>query len=200
MTTKNIIGKVITNIYQSIKMEFGGLDFGKCFIEIDSIILFDFPFGPEDDKIETIVPEDAESVFEDLSDIPIYHVNKEGKTIREIADKYKKQQSSFAGKLWNLFFDSEFLLLKEYKTYKVEFQRNKLKHIKNKKIIDFIWYAEEIEKGFLLLENGYIITETLCSPNGTGQAGLNIFDNIDELISRRGQHFLKLSEYKQGNS
>lgn len=200
MTTKNLIGKVITNIYQSIKMEYGGLDFGKCFIEIDSIIFFDMPFGPEDDELETIVSADAESIFEDLSDIPFYHVNKEGKTIREIADKYKKQQSSFAGKLWNLFFDSEFLLLKEFKTYKVEFHQNKLKHIKNKKIIDFFWYDEEIEKGFLLLENGYIITETLCSPNGTGQAGLNIYDNIDELISIRGEDFLKLSDYQKGIS
>jgi len=197
MTTKNIIDKIITDIYLSIKMEVGGLDIGKCSIQIDGKAFFDFPIGPEDESLETNISGDAESIFKDLSDVRVYHVNKEGKNVGEIARNFKKQQDSLAGKLRKLLFGKELLMPKEYAPYKVEFQENRLKHIKDKKIVDFIWYPEDTEKGLLLLENGYLITETLCAPHGTGLAGLNIFDNIDLLVSQRGGDYLKLSDYEQ---
>ena len=33
--------------------------------------------------------------------------------------------------------------------------------------------------GFLELENGYIITETIISPHGTGAAGLNYYESLE---------------------
>ncbi len=194
MTTKDIIGNLITDIRLSVKMDVGGLDIGECFIEIEGETFFSFPFGPEDKNLETNVSADAESIFNDMSNIPVYLVNKAGKSIGEIAAKFKKQQNSFTGKLRKVFFGKELSSPIEYKPYKVEFRENKLKHIKDKRIVDFVWYTDDTEKGFLLLENGYLLTETLCAPNGTGLVGLNIFDNIIELSSERGKDYLKLSD------
>lgn len=67
---------------------------------------------------------------------------------------------------------------KEYKVYKTEYRENKLKFLKNQKIIDFLMFDDSDSVGFLELENGYIITETMISPHGTGMAGLNYYDNL----------------------
>ena len=63
------------------------------------------------------------------------------------------------------------IAIKDYQPYKVDYRENKLKHIKDRKIIDFLWYDDESEKGFILLDNGYLITETNFAPHGTGLAG-----------------------------
>lgn len=70
---------------------------------------------------------------------------------------------------------------------------NKLKYIQNKKIKDFLWYEDDSEKGFIELENGYIITETTMSPSGTGLAGLNYFVSIDDLEKRKGNDYKRIT-------
>ena len=68
-----------------------------------------------------------------------------------------------------------------------------LDYIKNKKITDLFWY-DGIDKGFILLENGYIISETTIAPNGTGLAGLNIIENVAKMIDLKGKDFFKLTD------
>lgn len=199
MTTKDILGKVITDIYVSIDMEVGGLDTGECFIKLDNNTFINFPFGDDSELLEIKPPSDATSIFQDLSDIPVYQVNKEGKTIEEVAENFKRKQNSLIYKFRKLFVGDKGSTLTEYKPYKVEFRENKLKHLKDKKIIDFIWFSDDTEKGLLLLENGYLMTETLVAPHGTGLAGLNVFENLEELASRRSDDYLKLTEIERGS-
>ncbi|MEY5050014.1 MAG: hypothetical protein RLZZ175_3373 [Bacteroidota bacterium] len=66
--------------------------------------------------------------------------------------------------------------------------------MKNRKIVNLLCYSDEAEKGFLLLDNGYIFTETIVAPHGTGKAGINIFESINELTSLKGNDFTKLTE------
>jgi hypothetical protein len=198
MRLGEIIGKTITDIYSIVEMEHGGLDKGECFIELDGKTVIDIPFALSGEfSTEEEVPvkelkKGARSLFGDLSDISWYHINKEGKTIAEIAEKHQGRQGNILNRIAKALFGFE-TLPKEYRPYKVEYHENKLKYIKDRKIDDFIWFPDEIEKGFLLLDNGYLITETSVAPHGTGQAGLNLFESISGLTESRGNNFLSLS-------
>ena len=75
-----------------------------------------------------------------------------------------------------------------------------MKYIQNRLIVDFLWYADEIEKGFIELDNGYIITETTISNNGTGLVGLNFYQTLDNLTKRNGNNILKLTDKTKGSS
>jgi hypothetical protein len=76
-------------------------------------------------------------------------------------------------------------LLKQPKTEKPEL-------IKNTKIVDFIWYDDSIDKGFILLSNGCLISETTMHPSGTGKAGINFYSSIEELIKIYGNDYKNL--------
>ena len=198
MLIEELIGKTITNIYSIVEYESYGLDKGECFIELDNKIIIDIPFGESDDIwIKDLNPK-AKSIFNDLSDYPFYHINKDKKSIKEIADNYQKQKLSIIGRLKS-FFGQE-IIIKEYQPHKVEYVENKLKYIQNRLIVDFLWYADEIEKGFIELDNGYIITETTISNNGTGLVGLNFYQTLDNLTKRNGNNILKLTDKTKGSS
>ena len=47
--------------------------------------------------------------------------------------------------------------------------------------------------GFIELENGYIITETIMSPHGTGAAGLNYFESLENFEERCGTDYKRVS-------
>ena len=84
MRIEEMIGKTVTNIYSLVKMEVGGLDTGECFVELDDKYVIDIPFGQSDDiGLKEINPK-AENLFADLTDIPVYHVNKDKKTIGDL--------------------------------------------------------------------------------------------------------------------
>jgi hypothetical protein len=51
----------------------------------------------------------------------------------------------------------------------------------------------------LLLDNGYLISETTVAPNGTGLASLNYFENLENLAERRGDEYLKLTDDNKSN-
>jgi hypothetical protein len=148
-------------------MEVGGLDTGECFIELDNEIIIDIPFGFSDDIWIKDLDEDAVRLFADLSDYPVYHVNKDNKTVGEIADNYQRQRRTIFNRLRKVLFGHD-IAIKDYQPFKVDYRENKLKHIKDRKIIDFLWYDDDSEKGFILLDNGYLITETNFAPHGTG--------------------------------
>lgn len=192
MLIKNLVGKTITNIYSIIELEHGGLDKGECFIELDNTTVIDIPWGEgEDVYIKDLAPA-AKSLFEDLSDIPLYHVNKDNKPIETIAREYQQQKRPLLGRIKRLF--GQALIIKDYLPYKIEYNENKLKYIKNRKIVDFLWYEYEIEKGFIELDNGFIITEVTIANNGTGLVGLHYYEDLSFLIKQKGNHILRLKD------
>ena len=139
---------------------------------------------------------DAVSLFADLSNYTVYHVNKDKKTIGEIAENYHRQKRTIFNRLRKVLFGLE-IAIKVYQPYKVDYRENKLKHIKDRKIVDFLWYKDDSEKGFILLDNGFLITEKTVSNHGTGLAGLNLYESINDLTSAKGKEYSRFSE-KQG--
>lgn len=198
MQTEEILGKTVTNIYSLITMEVGGLDTGECFIELDGKYIIDIPFAHDSDIWLKELNKDAVSLFADLSDYPIYHVNKDNKTVGEIAENYQRQRRNVFNRLRKFLFGQD-IAIKDYQPYKVEHRENKLKHIKDRKIVDFIWYAEDSDKGLFLLDNGYLISETTVAPHGTGLAGLTYFESLKNLTESRGNEYLKLTDEKKGS-
>lgn len=197
MKLEEIIGKTVTNIYSLVKMEIGGLDTCECFVELDNKTIIDIPFGFSDNIWVKKLDSNALSLFADLSGYPVYHVNKDGKTVGDIAANYQKQKQTIFNRLRKALLGRD-TAMKDYQAYKVEYRENKLKNLKDRKIIDFLWYADDSEKGLLLLDNGYIITETTIAPHGTGLAGLNFYENINDLILSKGNDYSKLTD-KKGN-
>mgnify|MGYP003399018962 FL=1 len=193
MLTGEIIGKTITNIYSLEKMEVGGLDNGECFIELENKIIIDIPYGFSDYIWIKELDKDAVSLFADLSDYSVNHVNKDNKTIIEIADNYQLQRRTIFNRLSKILFGRD-IAIKDYQPYKIDYIENKLKYIKDRKIVDFIWYADESEKGFILFDNGYLITDTAVAPHGTGNAGLNIYESINDLTNAKGNDYFKLTD------
>ncbi len=197
MHLEELIGREITNIYSLVITETGGLDTGECFIELDGKLIIDIPYDSSQEVFIKERDKKAISLFADLSDQPVHHVNKDKKTIGEIADKYQKQKNTFFNKLRRFLFGFE-LEVKEYRPYKVEYTENRLKHIRGSKITDFIWYDEMGCRGYFLLDNGWLITVTSTAQNGTGLAGLNYFESLSQLNLLRGNDFAKLSDKKAG--
>jgi len=198
MQTEEIIGKTVTNIYSLVTMEVGGLDRAECFIELDNKYIIDIPYAHSDDIWLKELNKDAVSLFADLRDYPIYLVNKDNKTVAEIAENYQRQRRNIFNILRKYLFGQD-IVIKDYQAYKVEYRENKLKQIKDRKIVDFIWYDEDNDKGLFLLDNGYLITETTVAPQGTGLAGLNYFESLENLTESRGDKYLKLTDEKKGS-
>jgi len=196
MLTEEIIGKTVTNIYSLVTMEVGGLDTGECFIELDNKTIIDIPFGFSDAIWIKELDKNAVSLFADLSDYPVYHVNKDNKTVGEIADNYQRQRRTIFNRLRKVLFGHD-IAIKDYQPYKVDYRENKLKHIKDRKIADFLWYADDSDKGFILFDNGYLITETTVANHGTGLAGLNLYKSLNDLTNAKGNDYSKLTD-KQG--
>lgn len=202
MLLKELIGKTITNIFEIVNYEFGGLDKGECFIELDGSFIIDIPYGFETSENEVRIKkldENATTIFKDLDKLyPIYHVNKEGKSIKEIADKYAGKKSILFEKVKHLISRQKTIIktkyIKEYEPYKVEYVENKLKHIKNRTIKDLITFNGDDEKYFFELDNGYFITETSFSPNSTGRIGINLYENLTDITSWKGNDFKKISD------
>ena len=192
MLVKELIGRVVTNIYATCGVTQGWLDTAECFVELDNILIIDIPYGfSENVWIKELDPK-ATSTFGNLDDIPTYLVNKENKTIGEIAEAYHKRKKTIFNKIKEMFLGKE-VIPREYRPYKVEYRENPLKHIRHRKIADFLWYDEEDIKGFLVLDNGYVISETTMSPRGTGQAGLNLYESVEDLSDVKGTDYKLLS-------
>jgi hypothetical protein len=172
-------------------MEVGGLDEAEVSIQLDNGKLIGIPWDFESEKIEKELRADSESLFSDLSDITVHSINPEGKTIQEVLDAKKKRESSFFGRIKKAIGLGEGIP-REYKVYKTEHRENKLKYLKNQKIKDFLMFDDSDSVGFIELENGYIITETIMSPHGTGAAGLNYFDSLESFEEGCGTDYIRL--------
>lgn len=196
MVLKDLIGREITNIYVLEEPEAGGLDMTECFVELDNEIIIDIPYEGSDEVWVKKLDKKAISVFKDISDYPVHDVNKEGRSVEEIAGNFRQSQRILHGRLTRLLFGPP-LLPKEYRPYKVEYREKKMKYVKNGKIVDIIMYNEQGNKVCIQLDNGYIITETTLSPHGTGFAGINYFESFDDLVQRKGADYSRLSEVEE---
>lgn len=195
---EEIIGKTITDIRCKYGIEDGWLDTAECFIELDNKIFIEIPYGQSKDVFEVNVDPDAKTIFGNLSDIPHYFVNKEGKSISEVVEIHKKRKRNIFNRIRKVFFGYE-PPVKEYKPYKVEYHENKLKHIINRTIVDYLWESERTEKGFFELDNGYLISDQYMAPSGTGLAGLHYYDSLDSLIKRKGENLNRFSAFTKGS-
>ncbi len=188
MQAREIIGKTITDIYIRFEYEPDGLDRAACYLEIDNSFFVTIPYSDEDEILIEKPDNDTESLFQDKYLLETtYHVNKEKKSIEEIADKKREEKRAFfrqIGKHLGTMIGHE-PLPKEYRPHKTETVRSKVWEVKGAKITDFIWEPNEDPyiKGLFLLSNGFLITETTIAPSGTGMAGLNYFENIETLAT-----------------
>lgn len=71
MHTKELIGRTITDILVWSKMEVGGLDEAEVFIQLDNDKIIGIPWDFDSLDIEKPLREAAESLFENLNDMPV---------------------------------------------------------------------------------------------------------------------------------
>jgi len=195
MLIKDIIGKTITDIYCIYGVQDGWLDTAECFIELDKAFYIDIPDGEAESVWVRELDPAAKTIFGDLSDIPEYYVNKEGKSISEISEAYQKRKRNIFNRVKKILFGYE-VPIKEYQPYKVEYHENKLKYLHNRIIVDYLWENEGFDKGFLALDNGYFISEQTMAPSGTGLAGLHYYDSLESLKKRKGENLSRFSDKK----
>ena len=195
---KDIFGKPITDIRCKFGMQDGWLETVECFFELENNFYIQIPYGYPH-GIWIVEPDtEAESIFNDLSDIPIYHINKEEKSISEVIKLHNKRKQNIFNRLRKALFNYE-PPIKEYKPYKVEYHENKLKYLINRTIVDYLWENDNTEKGIFELDNGYFITERYMAPHGTGAAGLHYYDSLNSLKEEKGENLKRYSELINGN-
>ena len=204
MLLEELIGRTITDIFQIVEYENYGMDKGECFIQLDNNLIVDIPHSWDNFNDEVRIKElnvKAISLFENLNDYPFYHVNKERKSIKEIVEKYADKKPSLFQKVKQLIGGQKPIVqpkhIAEYEPYKVEYIENKLKYVKDRMIKDLFTFAEDDEKYFLELDNGYYITETNFGMNGTGRVGLNVYDNLIKITNWKGKEFNRISDQKK---
>ena len=174
-------------------MEVGGLDKAEVAIQLDNGKLIGIPWDFDSENIEKVLRAGSESLFSSLGDIPVYSVNPEGKTIQEVLDVKKKRESSFLCILKNRIGLGD-RNLKAYKVCKTEYRENKFKFLKDQIIIDFLLLEDSDSAGFIELENGYIITENIMSPHGTGMAGLIYYESLQDFEESCGQEYKRIKK------
>jgi len=147
-----------------------GFDIYESFIELDNSFIIGFPSSFDNSAWLKELNQDAENLFADLSDIPYYCTD---------VVKLRKRRFYYGLRAllgYDIYNDPEVL--------KVEWRENKLKYVKDRKIVDYIWYPgdHEIgETGYIKLDNGYLITEVTSAPHGTMGARLYLFESVNDL-------------------
>ena len=86
-----------------------------------------------------------------------------GKDVRE--DVKRNQNSTLFGRL-KYKLEIKNGIPKKYTSKSTEIVDNEMKKFQNIKIVDFIMFEDYDSAGFLELENGNIITETITAPHG----------------------------------
>ena len=193
MNTKDLIGRTITDILVWSKMEVGGLDEAKVFIKLENDTIVSIPWDFNSSNIKTQLTIGAESVFNDLEDIAVYLLNPEGKTVGEIIEEKRKRESSLFGRIRTALGIQEGIP-REYRPYKTEFRENMIKYLRNQRIKDFLMFENYDSVGFLELENGFIITEIIMAPHGTGKAGLNYYENLSVFEESFRREYKRLTD------
>ena len=196
MNTKELLGERIKDILVWSKMEVGGLDQGQVFIELNSTKTISIPWDFESENIETKPNNKSKSLVLKSSDkirIESTEFNfTEGKTWKDVREDVKRNQNStlFGRLKYKLGIKNG--IPKKYTSKSTEIVANEMKKFQNLKIVDFIMFEDSDSAGFLELENGKIITETIMAPHGTGMAGLNIYENLKDFEDSCGTEYKRL--------
>ncbi|MEL6671386.1 MAG: hypothetical protein AAFR61_04315 [Bacteroidota bacterium] len=193
MHTKDLIGRCIQDIHQHVCTRTDGLDEASLHLTLDGGKIIHFPWGPESLVHEEKPPQDAKSLFSDLSDIPVWHVNPQQKTVEEVSEAYKKRTSSFWGQLKSMVGLGE-KMPREYLPFRVEYEENRCQYLQEQEIKDYLYFEDDFFEGYLELENGYIITFVIMAPHGTGHAGLRFYESLEIFEACCGREYRRLSE------
>ncbi|KXX69356.1 hypothetical protein [Flammeovirga sp. SJP92] len=196
MNIEQVIGHTIKDIFVWSKVEFGGLDEADVSIQLDNDKIIGIPWDIESEHLEKVLKKDSKSLFSDLKHIPQHPMNPDEKTIQRVIDAKSESASSFLGRI-NKVFKFGIEILREHEIYKIKYHDNKLNYLKDQKIIDFLIFDDSDFVGYFELENGYIITEVLMSPHGTGMAGFNYYDSLISFEEQCGKNYRRLKNKSQ---
>ncbi len=197
MKLKELIGKTITNIYGVAEYNAEGVDTVECFVELDNRTFIEVPsYSNAQEVVEKDLINNAVCIIPQHTD----------EMVCDLDPEENKVVQSRAGLLTILFSffrkrgkgDGANSILTEFIPLKDFILHGKPKYIKNRKIVDFLWYPDKpYHSGFLLLENGCVIGETLACLHGIGRAGLNYYRDLASLEDHKGEGYKRLTEYKE---
>ncbi|MFM7709350.1 MAG: hypothetical protein ACKO5C_00400 [Ferruginibacter sp.] len=195
MQINKILGKQVIDISTHLITQ-GNLDQADIFIELHGGILLDTPWNGQHPIQPKEKNKQAKSIFKDLTDIPVFHLNPGGKSIDDIAIRYQQKINSLPYKIANLLFGYQ-PRMNEYLSHKVTYVENKWKYVKGRTIVDFLWYPACLDqRGFLLLDNGYLISETNTAFAGTGMAGMHYYESLNTLELLKGTQYERLTNFQ----
>lgn len=191
MKLKELIGKRITNIYGVLESNVGGIDTAECFVELENTTLVEVPsYDCNHEVFEKALVNDAISIIPAFTD--------------EMSEESEKTESA-TGKnplviLYSLLrkkvkrSPENNIVLAEFVPFKDLIPQDKPRYIKDRKIVDFLWYPDKpYHSGFFLLDNGCLIGETIACMHGSGKAGLNYFHDIEALVHSKGDDFRRIT-------
>ncbi|MCC6414056.1 MAG: hypothetical protein IT270_20575 [Saprospiraceae bacterium] len=199
MTSLDLIGRVVTDIKIRYQPEAYGLDHAEVILELDHVLLTIVPYGLDSDIGVSQLQDGFESIFSESKYQNVWLVNPLKKTINFVVQEQRQIAQSFWGRLKRLFGIHPGIP-KDYRPYGVEYRENPLHNLKNQTIIDLLAYEDSTDKCFIELENGMLFTEIQTAPNGTGNAGLHWFENLQSLKKRYGTKHQRLSEVSPNES
>ncbi|WP_046755160.1 hypothetical protein [Kordia jejudonensis] len=196
MNTKELIGTSIKDILLWSKLEVGGIDEAEVFIKLTNDKTVKIPWSSTSENIETKLKSGAQSLIQKAKNkikIDTIEYNfPEGKTWNDIQKEVEEhQKSSLFGRL-KYMIGIKNKIPKEYIIETITYQDNTIKKLENEKIVDFLIFEDADSVGFLELENGNLLSETITAPHGTGMAGLVFFENIQEFESHCGTDYKRL--------
>jgi len=185
MQAKDIIGKKITDIYVWVETEPGGLDTGKCYLQIDKSFFVTIPLSDQEEILAGEVDERAVSFFAAPAVTEPPQPVKREKTKEEIANERREEKRAFFRQIRRHVekmaghenIEREDKCAAAQKTVNAEFD------VRDHTIIDFIWDSEEPKSGLFMLDDGSLITETPVALNVLGLAGLNYFESMERLVA-----------------
>lgn len=168
MELKELIGKRITAIYTLHKEEEW---FRSCevFIELDEELLIDMPYGDEKEVPVKMLNEKAIDVFDDLSDHPILHINKRGKSILEMTEQ-------------------------DWVPHQTEYKDHPFKHVPHRYITDVLIPGDNENKAFLELNSGHFIAHIPRAAHDTDHAGIYCYWSLQEVEKIIGKNYSRVSQ------
>jgi hypothetical protein len=195
MRIQSILGQQIIDISTFFTNE-GQLDQAMIFIELSSGLITETPWNGEQPLAVNKKNKHANSIFKDLSDLPVFHVNPGAQRIDDIAKRYQQKINSLPYKMAKFLFGYQ-PRINEYLSHKVTYVDNKWKYVKGRTIVDVLWYpACPDQRGFLLLDNGFLISETNTAFAGTGMAGMHYYESLDTLELLKGTQYERLTNHQ----
>jgi hypothetical protein len=181
---RELRGKRVTDIFSTWKYnEEYALYFGGCIVVLDNHLTIEMPNNFSDEASVTVVPEGAVSEFEDLSDFPVYDLNK----LREL----RITEPGF-NEIIDRHFSEKIPLPEKFRDV-VSYHERVVKYLQNRIITDFIRFTDgEPDEAFFVLDNGRLFGQITCTQPGTGYPGPIVFGSMAELEKRYGKEYERL--------